>query len=165
MMSTLIHSDTQPQSDTPPDRDFIRVGPSRIEGTGVFAKRQIARGTRIVEYTGARRSVESLVTDIANGKSPGVYLMHLHDGMAIDGSVGGSDARFINHGCNPNCEVYVFSDRLYVYAMREITEGEELTFDYGLRTPRGIAAQEGRAEDHPCNCGSADCRGTMLKQS
>ena len=31
---------------------FIRVGRSRIEGTGVFAKRRIHRGARIIEYTG-----------------------------------------------------------------------------------------------------------------
>ena len=147
-----------------PDRDFIRVGPSLIEGNGVFAKRVIPRGTRIIEYTGARRTIESLVTDVANGKNPGVYLIHLHHGVTIDGSIDGSDARFINHGCDPNCEIYRFDDRLYVYAMRDIGAGEELTFDYGLHTPPGIAAKRGRATDYACHCGSPNCRGTMLKQ-
>ena len=146
------------------DRDFIRVGPSRIEGTGVFAKRIIPRGTRIIEYTGERRSIESLVTDVSNGKDPGVYLIHLHYGVAIDGAVDGSDARFINHGCDPNCEIYLFGEQLYVYAMRDITPGEELTFDYSLNTPPGVAAKKKRANDYACRCGAPNCRGTMLKQ-
>jgi len=163
-MSTLIQSNAPPETATQPDRDFIRVGQSRIEGKGVFAKRMIPRGTRIIEYTGARRAIESLVTDLANGRDPGVYLIHLHHGMTIDGSIDGNDARFINHGCDPNCEIYRFSDRLYVYAMRDISPEEELTFDYGLHTPPGIAAKKGKAKDYACRCGSPNCRGTMLKQ-
>jgi hypothetical protein len=163
-MGTLIQSNTGPESGIQSDRDFIRVGPSRIDGKGVFAKRTIPRGTRIIEYTGARRTIESLVTDAANGRQPGAYLMHLHQGMVVDGSIDGNDSRFINHGCDPNCEIYVFGDRLYVYGMRDISEGEELTFDYGLRTPPGLAAKKGKAKDHPCRCGSSNCRGTMLKQ-
>ena len=151
-MSTLIQS----------DRDFIRVGPSGIEGTGVFAKRMIPRGTRIIEYTGARRTIESLATDVANGKDPGVYLIHLHYGMVIDGSIDGNDARFINHSCDPNCEIYVFDDRLYAYAMRDITSDEELTFDYGLRPPPGISVKKGRAKDYACRCGSPNCRGNPV---
>ena len=150
--------------DTGSDRDFIRVAPSSIEGKGVFAKRMIPRGTRIIEYLGARRTIESLVTAVANGAEPSVYLIHLHEGMVIDGAIDGNDARFINHGCDPNCEIYLFGDRLYVYAMRDIDPGEELTFDYALNTPPGLAVKKGRAKDYPCRCGSPNCRGTMLQQ-
>jgi SET domain-containing protein len=149
-------------SDIQPDRDFIHVGPSSIEGKGVFAKRRIPRGTRIIEYTGARRTVESLVTVVASGVEPSVYLIQLHEGMVIDGSIDGNDARFINHGCDPNCEIYLFDDRLYVYAMRDISPGEELTFDYALNTPPGLAVKKGKAKDYACRCGSPNCRGTML---
>lgn len=150
-------------SEIQPDRDFIRVGPSSIEGKGVFAKRTIPRGTRIIEYTGARRTIESLVANVASGEKPSVYLIHLHEGMVIDGAVDGNDARFINHGCDPNCEVYLFDDRLYVYAMRDIDPDEELTFDYALNAPPGLAVNTGGAKDYACRCGSPNCRGTMLQ--
>ena len=152
-------------SDTQPDRDFIREGPSSIEGKGVFAKGMIPRGTRIIEYTGARRTVESLVANVANGEKPSVYLIHLHEGMVIDGAIDGNDARFINHGCDPSCEVYLFDDRLYVYAMRDIDPGEELTFDYALNAPPGLAVKMGEAKDYVCRCGSPNCRGTMLQSN
>lgn len=151
-------------SDVPGDRDFIRVGPSSIEGKGVFTKRSIPRGTRIIEYTGARRTIESLTTDAANGAEPGVYIIHLHEGMVIDGSIEGNDARFINHSCDPNSEIYLFGDRLYVYAMRDIEPNEELTFDYVLSTPPGLAVTTGNAKDYTCRCGSPNCRGTMLQK-
>ncbi|MBA4072356.1 MAG: hypothetical protein C0497_11050 [Gemmatimonas sp.] len=41
------------------DRDFIRAGRSRIDGTGVFAKRKIPKGARIIEYTGARVPIDA----------------------------------------------------------------------------------------------------------
>lgn len=144
------------------DRDFVRVAPSRIAGRGAFAKRDIPRGTRIIEYTGERCSIESLVSDEAAGKDVGVYLAHVHHGVAIDGSRNGNDARFINHSCGPNCELYVFDDRLYIYAMRKIAEGEELTFDYQLSPAPGLEA-DSIVKDIPCNCGSDNCRGTMLR--
>ncbi len=147
------------------DRDFIRVAPSPIHGQGVFAKRGIPRGTRVIEYTGERRSLESLVRDTSGASETYAYLAHLHRGMLIDGSRNGNDARFVNHSCDPNCELYVFDDHLYVYAMRDIVEGEELTFDYQLDSPSGLAAVRARDEGAPCSCGSTNCRGTMRRRT
>jgi hypothetical protein len=78
----------------------------------------------------------------------------------IDGGVGGNDARFINHGCDPNCESTTLKKRIYVAAVRTIQPGEELAYDY----------QIGRDPDDPpdvdeifaCRCGAAKCRGSML---
>lgn len=156
--------DTDPQSTadvaTKPNRDFARVGRSRIEGRGVFAKRLIPRGTRIFEYLGERRTVSSVVLGGLDG-GPHTYLFRLNDQIIIDGAVGGNDARFINHGCEPNCEAYVFDDRLYIYAMRDIRRGEELTFDYRLGLAFGHARGKAR-EKYVCHCGAPTCRGTML---
>jgi uncharacterized protein len=147
-------------SSPPPDRNFTRVGASRIEGKGVFARRRIPRGTRIMEYLGERRTLSSVVLESLD-ETARTYLIRLNDQIIIDGAVGGSDARFVNHGCDPNCEVYAFDDHLYLYASRDILRGEELTFDYRLGfvvgTPRGRAR-----EQYACRCGSANCRGTML---
>jgi SET domain-containing protein len=119
------------------NRDFIRVGRSRIEGTGVFAKRKIPKGTRIIEYTGKRLSREKLFVEM-------------------------NDARFINHSCEPNCEAYIFNERVYLYAMRDITRGEELSFDYQLTPAFGTSQKKSRKDAYLCLCGSKSCRGTML---
>lgn len=145
----------------PQDRDFIRVDRSSIEGTGVFAKQQIPKGTRIVEYTGERVPMEQLYRVVEAGASR-VYTLALDQTTAIDGTRNGNEARFFNHSCAPNCEAYVFDDRAYLYAMRDIASGEELTFDYKL-SPADRAAGLGFDEaDYRCRCGAITCRGTLL---
>ena len=135
------------------NRDFIRVGLSRIAGTGVFAIRRIPRGTRIIEYTGKR---------IPIGESTSRYTIALDETTAIDGDQGGNDARFVNHGCEPNCEAYVFDGRAYLYAMRDVAHGEELTFDYKLGPAPGADTTDVDLEDFRCRCGAVTCRGTLL---
>lgn len=144
------------------NRDFTRVGRSRIEGTGVFAKRRIPKGTRIFEYVGERRTVTSILTEPPTGDLEHTYLFRLSDSIVIDGAVGGNDSRFINHSCDPNCEAYVFDDRMYIYAMRDIVRGEELTFDYQLQPSFGEADPSLDGGGYPCRCGAANCRGTMM---
>lgn len=135
------------------DRDFIRIGPSRISGTGAFAKRRIHRGARIIEYTGER---------VPMGQVDSVYGLVLDLETVIDGARGGNEARFVNHSCAPNCETYVFDGRAYLYAMRDIARGEELTFDYRLGPPPGAPQPDQDAAAYRCQCGAATCRGTLL---
>jgi uncharacterized protein len=144
------------------DRDFVRVGRSRIEGRGVFARRKIPKGTRIIEYKGKRRPLADLFTERAEEKAARVYAFSLRADTVIDGAIGGNESRFVNHSCEPNCEAYTFDDRAYIYAMRDIGRGEELTFDYQLRRAFGAARKRSDASDYLCRCGSKNCRGTML---
>ena len=150
------------QSSEPWDRDFIRVGRSRIEGTGVFAKRRIHRGARIIEYCGERVAADRLLAPAAGSESARIYTFRLNDTVVIDGARGGNASRFFNHSCAPNCEAYAFDDRLYIYAIVEIVRGEELTFDYKLAASPGLRAERG-PESQACSCGSAHCRGTMRR--
>jgi SET domain-containing protein len=146
-----------------PNRDFIRVGRSRIQGTGVFAKRKIPKGTRVIEYLGERVPMNNLLVELVNGSATAVYTFRLTDSTAIDGARNGNDARWINHSCDPNCEAYVFDERVYIYAMRDITRGEELTFDYHLGSPFGKRRMtKSELLKYACMCGSPNCRGTMI---
>ncbi len=144
------------------DRDFTRVGRSRIDGTGVFAKRKIPKGARIIEYTGARVPVDAVVAVANEGPPAAVYAFRLNDTTIIDGACGGNDARYVNHSCAPNCEALSFDDHMYFYALRDITRGEELTFDYRLNASSPRRPTKRARDAHACRCGSANCRGTML---
>jgi SET domain-containing protein len=145
-----------------PNRDFIRVGRSRIEGTGVFAKRKIPNGTRIIEYLGRRLPVGTLLSEQIEGQPVRTYSFGVNETTMIDATVGGNEARFINHSCEPNCEAYVFNDRVYIYAMRGIARNEELTFDYKLAPAKKSARKQYDQMQFACHCGSPSCRGTML---
>jgi SET domain-containing protein len=144
-----------------PDRDFVRVGRSRIAGQGAFAKRRIPKGTRVIEYTGARVPLATLLAEVTAGTATPIYALRWNETTAIDGARGGNEARFINHSCEPNCEVYVIDDRAYVYAMEDIARGGELTFDYKLRRAARGRRAPGGADGQVCRCGSRHCRGTM----
>ena len=149
---------------TLPSRDFIRVGRSRIQGKGVYAKRRIPRGTRIIEYTGERVRLARLLVEAADDTGAAVYTFRLNESTVIDGTRGGNEARLINHSCDPNCEVYVFDERVYVYAMRDVIRGEELTFDYQLGRALEGTPHRGASAAYRCRCGSPKCRGTMLSR-
>ncbi len=145
-------------------RDFTVVKESQVHGSGVFAKKVIPKGTRIFEYKGLRVSKEDLATDLVKGLTSMIYVLNLNETTAIDGERGGNEARFINHSCSPNCEVMYFNEIPYIYAMKEILEDEELNFDYklGFYEDVELSAEE-KKERFPCNCGSQDCRGTLIK--
>ena len=141
---------------------LFEVRHSPIHGYGVFALRRIRKGTTVTEYLGDRVSHE--VADARyEDKDPNdnhTFLFTVDSKTVIDGGVGGNDARYINHGCDPNCESTAQNKRIYVEAIRTIQPGEELAYDYQIqRDP----------EDPPdvdvifaCRCGAATCRGSML---
>ena len=147
------------------NRDFTIAKKSDIQGTGLFAKKDIPRGTRVMAYEGLRVSKLNLLNDLANGLTNMIYVMNLNETMVIDGERGGNAARFINHSCEPNCEVLFFNETPYIYAMQEIPQTEELSFDYKLGFGNEVAiTDEQKKAWFPCNCGAKTCKGTTLGQ-
>ncbi len=126
---------------------------SKIRGTGGFAKIDIRRGKRIVEYTGPRISHEEAQELIERGNA---YIFTLDDEVAINGWVRWNTARFLNHSCAPNCESRIVRDRVWIYALPSIQAGEELTYNYGYAL--------GDAEANPCRCGAPSCVGYMVAE-
>jgi SET domain-containing protein len=127
------------------------VRPSRIHSAGVFTNAPVRKGTRIVEYDGPRISKEE--ADRLYDGAPRTYLYGIGDGeIIIDGEGLGA---FLNHSCDPNCEIDEVRKRVWIFALRDIAAGEELLWDYNLYDDDDPA---------PCHCGSAKCRGTMYSR-
>ena len=84
--------------------------------------------------------------------------MAFEQGMIIDAQVRGSIARFVNHSCDPNCEmkkvVVSGEPRMALFAQKDISTGEELTYDYNFSPFSVDSMQE-------CFCGSDKCRGYL----
>jgi uncharacterized protein len=148
-------------SELPP----IVVRRSSIQGRGVYAARDIGEGERIIEYTGARMSheqAEELCPDDEAPPKHHTFLFAVDDGLVIDGGQGGNGARFINHSCEPNCEVVIARRRVYIHSLRDIAEGEELTYDYWYTTDESYTLDDLR-RIYPCRCGSEKCLGTLAR--
>jgi SET domain-containing protein len=143
-------------------RRRFAVRRSSIHGRGVFALTHIAKGERIVEYTGER--ITSDEADELYGEeqadSPHTMLYLTEDGTVIDATRWGSSARWINHSCNPNCESTEENGRVYIDAIRSIRPGEELCYDYNLVLDERHTPKAKR--EHACCCGAKNCRGTLL---
>lgn len=144
------------------EKPFHTVRQSDVHGRGVFARRRIPYGTRIFEYVGERISWKEATRRAERSSAPPNHtvLFALSSGRVIDGSVGGNDARFINHGCNPNCEAREEGGRIFIYAIADIVRGDELQFDYGLAVDGRYTPSLKR--EFECRCQAPDCRRTML---
>ncbi len=141
---------------------IVEVRPSSIQGMGVFALQFIPRGTRIIEYTGERISHEESDRryDDDAAERAHTFLFIVDSKTVIDAAVGGNEARFINHSCDPNCESLNEDKRIWIEAIRDIQPGEELTYDYQLERP---GRWEARFEqEYACRCGALNCRGIMI---
>ena len=133
---------------------WVKVRKSRIHNKGVFARRDIPKGTYMIEYFGRKISNDEAdrisEEEVANGV---VYLFELDKNWTLDGNIKGNDAKYINHSCEPNAESINDDGRIWVEAVRDIKKGEEITYDYCLTTED--------PEDHPCRCGAKSCRGLI----
>jgi uncharacterized protein len=135
----------------------LEVRKSGVHGRGVYALQRIPTGTRIIEYTGERTSWEAAPND---ENDPHTFNFGLDNGQVINPLIGGNDARWINHSCDPNCEAAEEDDRIFIDAMRDIQPGEELFYDYALDIDEPITEEQ--KKKYACHCGSPKCRGTML---
>ncbi len=138
---------------------------SKIHGKGVFAKRPIRKGTRIIEYTGKIISIkeaDKIGPQMIDGH-PHTMLFTVDDKRVIDGNTGG-DAKYVNHSCSPNCETVQYEDdKIYIESLRSIPKGEELTYDYHLIVEGKITDKV--IKEYICYCGSPKCRHTQIAAS
>ena len=136
---------------------LLKVSSSGVHGRGVYAKDFIPEGARIIEYTGRRIAWEETEDDENDLHT---FIFGLGGGEVIDAAIGGNEARWINHSCDPNCEAVQEEDRIFIYATRDIPPGEELSYDYALEIDEPIT--EKAKKEYACLCASQNCRGTLL---
>ncbi len=144
--------------------EYCEVRGSDIHGRGVYATKHIPKETKIIEYIGElidkdeseKRGVSQHAHSVKTGDAA-VYIFTLSRKYDIDGNVPWNTARLINHSCSPNCEAWIEGRKIFIHSLKEIKEGEELTFDYGFDVDC--------YEDHPCLCGTENCIGYIVGQA
>ena len=124
-----------------------RVGPSPIEGRGLFARRRIRKG-EIVAIKGGHvydaRTLARVKTRVA------VSYIQIADGFFIGARTAAEVRRnkiFINHSCEPNLGI---RGQIVYVATRDIAAGEELTYDWAMEENQRARTQ--------CRCGARRCR-------
>jgi SET domain-containing protein len=116
---------------------------SKLHGYGVFAMEPINKNKRIIDYAGElitnKQSENREDRYLAKGC---IWVFRVNRNWSRDAAVGGNDARFINHSCQPNCWVEVVDKTIWIRASKPIAKGEELTYDYNTEGDKII----------PCLC-------------
>src|SRR5499426_4427360 len=102
----------------------LRIGRAKA-GLGLFARVPIKRGQFIVRYSGRKLTTE------AADRLDTRYLFEINSRWTIDGSNRRNRARYINHSCRPNAEVYYVKHLIKIRAIKNIKPGDEITYHYG----------------------------------
>ena len=117
----------------------VRVGPSKIHCQGLFAVENFSQGDIVIEYVGeVINNQEADRREIYYEKSGmgDCYLFKLDKNRIIDASYKGNVARFLNHSCDANCNAKIESitgeKHILIFANRNISKGEELTYFYNF---------------------------------
>jgi SET domain-containing protein len=142
----------------------IRRARSDIHGHGVYARVAIPAGYVIIKYRGeritkaesARREAKRLER-LRRGLESCTMAFRLNQRYDIDGRRGGNMSRFINHSCAPNCRSEKRRGHIWIGALRDIAEGEEISFDYGFRFRHWAS--------NPCRCNAPECAGYIVEAS
>ncbi|KAL5117655.1 hypothetical protein ACEQ8H_004403 [Pleosporales sp. CAS-2024a] len=138
----------------------VEVMDTLDRGFGVRAMRMFEPHQIIVEYAGeiiTQSECERRMKQVYK-KDKCYYLMSFDNKMIID-ATRGTIARFVNHSCEPNCEMIKWTvggePRMALFAgSRGIMTGEELTYDYNFDPFSQKNIQQ-------CRCGTASCRGVL----
>jgi len=89
------------------------------------------------------------------------FLFILDDDTVLDARKNGTDARYINHSCDPNCETEIDDGRIWIKAVKAIKPETELVYDYRFEWDNAYEPDDVRY--YACRCDTAKCRGTILR--
>lgn len=96
----------------------IEIKASTLHGRGVFARQKLKKNSYLGTFEGPE----------AKRNSSHVLWVHDPETGKDTGRLGKNMLRFLNHSSNPNAEFDLWD----LHALRDISEGEEITIDYGF---------------------------------
>lgn len=116
-------------------------------GNSVFAMRPFHQGERILDFSGPLLERSAIPKNIVLPEDD----RYIQVGIDLFIGPSGKIDDMINHSCEPNSAVLIKNKSAQLFSIREIREGEEITYDYSLQM-----------NDEPwtmkCQCGSKNCR-------
>mgnify|MGYP001550199966 FL=1 len=129
---------------------------SGINNLGLFAKSDIKKGEKVIEYKGRKFTHKQVEENDRFDNSKAIYLFTLNERYVLDGDTKTNTAKYINHSCDPNCEVDIINGKIWIIAIKDIKKGDELSYDYGF-------GYDADFRQFPCKCGSKNCCGYIVR--
>ena len=136
---------------------LYKVKKSNIDNKGLYAAHNIKADTKIIYYKGKLITKKETERNPKYDNEKAIYLFNVNSRYDMDGDFEYNTARLINHSCNPNCEVAGKGLKLWIFALRDIKKGEELSYDYGFGFDENY-------KDYVCKCGAKNCCGYIVRE-
>ena len=136
---------------------LYKIKKSNIDNKGLYASRNIKADTVVIHYKGKLISKKETERNPKYDNEKAIYLFNVNSRYDMDGDFEYNTARLINHSCNPNCEVAGKGLKLWIFALRDIKKGEELSYDYGFGFDENY-------KDYVCKCGTKNCCGYIVRE-
>jgi hypothetical protein len=114
-------------------------------GYGLVAREPIAADERLLVWGGVVMDADRLAALSAIQRRRSVQI---DEGLYLVTPTLDEPADFINHSCDPNAGI---RGQVVVVAMRDITPGEEVTFDYAMTDTTPY-------DEFSCSCKAPHCR-------
>lgn len=124
--------------------DEVVIKESLIDGKGVFASRNFKQGEVILHWDTTQIIDKGELKKLDEEENKYITLVNGRYTKMQE------PEKFVNHSCDPNTSIKDFCD----VALRDISEGEEVTSDYTDSLPSNTVIQ--------CSCGSENCK-TVIK--
>lgn len=129
---------------------------SGINNWGLFASKSISKGEKVIEYKGKKYTHKQVDENDKFDNSKAIYLFTLNDKYVLDGDTNTNTAKYINHSCDPNCDVDIIKGKIWISAIKDIKKGDELSYDYGFGYDKDF-------RQFQCKCGSKICCGYIVR--
>jgi hypothetical protein len=125
----------------------INSAAKKSGGNGIFAAQPLKKGEVLAVFGGVVYEWETFITLPEVERS---LCIQVEDNLfLVPRPIGSGD--YVNHSCTPNAGLL---GQIGLVAMRDITIGEEICFDYAMCDTVAY-------DEFPCSCGSLNCRNSV----
>ena len=118
-------------------------------GAGVFANKNLEKGEVILEFHGELFTREELPKPYNEVED---HYLQIDNDLYMGPSGEADD--FFNHSCDPNAGLSFAGKKIFLVAIENIADGDEITWDYSTTMNEDDWEME-------CKCGSKSCRGRI----
>ena len=136
---------------------LYKIKKSNIDNKGLYASKNIKAKQIVIHYKGKLVTKKEVEKNPKFDNDKAIYLFNVNNRYDLDGDFEYNEARLINHSCNPNCEVDGKGLKLWIFALRDIKKGEELSYDYGFGYDKDY-------KQFVCKCGANNCVGYIVRE-
>ena len=135
----------------------LEVRSAEDRGQGVFAKHPIKKQERLAIFGGDIMLIDELKTIPVEFQ---MYALQIEERfvMGMRRPTQSESTDYFNPSCNPNAGI---RGQIFLVAMRDIAEDEEVTFDYAMVVSESENSDLVFSMD--CMCGTDQCRKTITE--